>query len=86
MLVRPGTQVPVDGEVIKGESEVNESMLTGESKPVKKSVSSQVIGGTLNTSGALTIKVTKVGEDTALAGIMKLVEEAAVSTQPNTGR
>lgn len=83
VLVRPGTQVPVDGEVIKGESEVNESMLTGESKPVKKSVSSQVIGGTLNTSGALTIKVTKVGEDTALAGIMKLVEEAQ-SSKSNT--
>ena len=83
VLVRPGTQIPVDGEVIKGESEVNESMLTGESKPVKKSVGLNVIGGTLNTSGALTIKVTKVGDDTALAGIMKLVEEAQ-SSKSNT--
>ena len=83
VLVRPGTQIPVDGEVIKGESEVNESMLTGESKPVKKLVGLNVIGGTLNTSGALTIKVTKVGDDTALAGIMKLVEEAQ-SSKSNT--
>lgn len=76
VLVRPGSQVPIDGEVIKGESDVNESMLTGESKPVKKSVKSQVIAGTINGSGALTIKVTKVGDDTALAGIMRLVAEA----------
>lgn len=76
ILVRPGTQVPVDGEVIKGASEVNESMLTGESKPAKKTVGMGVIGGTINTSGSLTVQVTKVGNDTALAGIMKLVEEA----------
>lgn len=79
ILVRPGTQIPVDGKVIKGESEVNESMLTGESKAVKKSVGSGVIGGTINASGALTIEVTKVGGDTALAGIMKLVEQAQMS-------
>lgn len=76
VLVRPGGQVPVDGEVIKGESDVNESMLTGESQPVKKTVKAAVIGGTINGSGALTIKVTKVGGDTALAGIMKLVQDA----------
>lgn len=79
ILVRPGTQVPVDGTVIKGESEVNESMLTGESKSVKKAIGAEVIGGTINANGALTIEVTKVGNDTALAGIMKLVEDAQTS-------
>jgi Cu2+-exporting ATPase len=76
VLVRPGSTIPTDGVVIKGESKVNESMLTGESKPVNKLVKSLVIGGAINGSGALTIKVTKVGEDTALAGIMKLVADA----------
>lgn len=79
VLVRPGAQIPVDGQVIKGESSVNESMLTGESKPVKKTIGLDVIGGTINTSGALTIKVTKIGGDTALAGIMRLVEDAQAS-------
>lgn len=79
VLVRPGSQIPADGEVMKGESDVNESMLTGESKLVKKVVASQVIGGTINGSGSLTIQVTKVGSDTALAGIMKLVAEAQSS-------
>lgn len=79
VLVRPGARVPVDGEVIKGESDVNESMLTGESKPVKKVVKANVIGGTINGSGSLTVKVTKVGGDTALAGIMKLVADAQAS-------
>jgi Cu2+-exporting ATPase len=76
VLVRPGSTIPTDGVVIKGDSKVNESMLTGESKPVSKLVKSLVIGGAINGSGALTIKVTKVGEDTALAGIMKLVADA----------
>lgn len=76
ILIRPGAKVPADGEVVKGESDVNESMLTGESNPVKKITGATVIGGTLNGSGALTVKVTKVGGDTALAGIMKLVAEA----------
>ncbi|MFZ1250634.1 MAG: heavy metal translocating P-type ATPase [Candidatus Microsaccharimonas sp.] len=79
LLVRPGAGVPVDGVVVKGSSEVNESMLTGESKPVAKRPNSEVIGGTINASGALTIKATKVGNDTALAGIMKLVDEAQTS-------
>jgi P-type Cu2+ transporter len=79
LLVRPGSNVPLDGEVIKGESDVNESMLTGESKPVKKVIKSTVIGGTLNGSGSLTIRVTKTGDDTALAGIMKLVAQAQSS-------
>lgn len=76
VLVRPGGQVPVDGEVTKGESDVNESMLTGESKPVRKTAKTEVVAGTINGSGSLTIKVTKVGNDTALAGIMRLVSEA----------
>lgn len=76
VLVRPGGQVPVDGIVTKGTSDVNESMLTGESKPVKKMVRAAVIAGTINGSGALTVKVTKVGGETALAGIMRLVSEA----------
>ncbi len=79
VLVRPGARIPTDGEVTKGESNVNESMLTGESKPVKKNVKSEVIGGTINGSGSLTIKVAKVGGDTALAGIMKLVADAQAS-------
>jgi P-type Cu2+ transporter len=79
ILVRPGGQIPADGEVVKGESDVNESMLTGESKPVKKVAKAQVIGGTINGSGSLTIKITKTGDQTALAGIMKLVTEAQSS-------
>jgi Cu2+-exporting ATPase len=79
VLIRPGAQIPADGEVVQGESEVNESMLTGESKQVKKIVKAHVIGGTINGSGALTVRVTKVGGDTTLAGIMKLVAEAQSS-------
>jgi Cu2+-exporting ATPase len=76
VLVRPGTAIPIDGIVTDGESEVNEAMLTGESKPVKKMLNASVVGGSINGSGSLTIKVSKVGDDTALAGIMKLVAEA----------
>jgi Cu2+-exporting ATPase len=79
VLVRPGGQIPVDGEVRKGASDVNESMLTGESKPVKKIAGAQVVAGTINGSGSLTIETTKTGDDTALAGIMKLVSEAQQS-------
>lgn len=79
VLVRPGAHIPADGEVTRGESDVNESMLTGESKPVKKVVQSLVVAGTINGSGSLTMTVTKVGNDTALAGIMKLVAEAQSS-------
>lgn len=79
VLVRPGAQMPADGEVARGESDVNESMLTGESKAVKKIVKSPVVAGTINGSGALTVRVTKIGNDTALAGIMKLVAEAQSS-------
>jgi Cu2+-exporting ATPase len=79
VLVRPGAQIPADGQVVRGESDVNESMLTGESNPVKKIAKAQVIGGTINGSGSLTVKITKIGNDTALAGIMKLVAEAQSS-------
>lgn len=79
VLVRPGSTVPADGTVTKGKSDVNESMLTGESKPVDKTRESKVIGGSINGSGSLTIRVAKVGGDTALAGIMKLVAEAQSS-------
>lgn len=76
VLVRPGAKVPADGVVTEGQSDVNESMITGESKPVKKMAGIEVIAGTVNGSGILHIKVTKIGESTALAGIMRLVAEA----------
>lgn len=79
VLVRPGGAVPVDGEVSEGESTVDESLLTGESTPVSKSPHSAVIAGSVNGSGALTVRVTKTGGDTAIAGIMRLVAEAQSS-------
>ena len=79
VLIRPGSQIPVDGIVTKGESKVNESMLTGESKPVDKSKDDELVAGTVNGSGSLTLKVNRVGDDTALAGIMRLVEQAQSS-------
>jgi len=79
VLVRPGASVPVDGEVVEGESDVNEAMITGESLPVKKTVRSKVIGGTINGSGSLRVRVSATGEQTALAGIMRLVREAQQS-------
>ena len=79
VLVRPGESVPVDGEVTDGESDVNESLLTGESAAVAKTAGAHVIAGSVNGSGSLTVRVTKTGSDTALAGIMKLVAEAQSS-------
>ncbi|HEY1529640.1 MAG TPA: copper-translocating P-type ATPase [Galbitalea sp.] len=79
VLVRPGASVPVDGEVIEGDSDVNESLLTGESAAVSKTVGSGVVAGSINGSGALTVRVTRVGDDTALAGVMRLVAEAQAS-------
>jgi Cu2+-exporting ATPase len=79
ILVRPGASVPADGEVVEGESEVNESMITGESRPVSKAEGDRVIAGTVNGDGSLRVKVTAVGEETALAGIMRLVTEAQQS-------
>ncbi|WP_440992103.1 heavy metal translocating P-type ATPase [Haloarchaeobius baliensis] len=76
VLVRPGASVPADGEVVEGESSVDESMVTGESKPVGKAAGDEVVAGTVNQDGSLRVRVTKTGDETALAGIMRLVEEA----------
>ena len=80
ILVRPGAKIPADGEIVDGQSDVNEAMITGESKPVEKTKDSQVIAGTVNGTGSLKVKVTKIGESTALAGIMRLVAEAQNSS------
>jgi len=82
VLVKPGEKIPIDGIVIEGESSVNESMITGESKPVGKREGDKVIGGTINQDGALTIKVAKIGKDTAISQIMKLIQDAQ-SSKPN---
>ena len=79
VLVRPGASVPSDGEVVEGESSVDESMITGESRPVSKEPGADVVAGTVNQDGSLRIRVTKTGENTTLAGIMRLVEEAQQS-------
>jgi Cu2+-exporting ATPase len=79
VLVRPGARVPVDGEVVDGESELDESLLTGESAPVAATVGSNVVAGSVNGGGSLTVKVTKLGDDTALAGISRLVADAQAS-------
>ena len=79
VLVRPGASIPADSVVEEGESDVNESMITGESLPVKKVPGAKVIAGTINGSGSLRVQVSAVGEQTALAGIMRLVREAQQS-------
>lgn len=79
VLVRPGTSIPVDGVITEGTSAVNEAVITGESKPASKTVKDEVIAGTTNQDGSLTVRVTKNGENTALAGIMRLVAEAQAS-------
>ena len=82
LLIKPGEKIPVDGQIIKGETAIDESMLTGESMPVDKHVDDVVIGSTMNTNGVITIMATKVGKDTALSNIIKVVEEAQSSKAP----
>lgn len=82
LLVRPGEKIPVDGEVIEGNTSVDESMLTGESIPVEKNPGDKVIGASINKNGSIRFKATKVGSDTTLAQIIKLVEDAQGSKAP----
>ncbi|SMB91656.1 Cu+-exporting ATPase [Desulfonispora thiosulfatigenes DSM 11270] len=76
VVVKPGEKVPVDGEIIEGQTSIDESMLTGESIPIEKSVGAEVIGATINKSGSIKVKTTKTGKDTVLSNIIKMVEDA----------
>lgn len=82
VIVKPGERIPVDGEVIEGQSFVDESMITGEPVPVEKNIGSQVVGGTINQNGTLSFKAVAVGGDTMLAQIIRLVEQAQGSKMP----
>ncbi|HSD62005.1 MAG TPA: copper-translocating P-type ATPase, partial [Burkholderiales bacterium] len=82
VVVRPGEKIPVDGEVIEGASGVDESMITGESLPVEKNPGDEVIGATLNKTGSFRFRATKVGKDTALANIIRMVQDAQGSKAP----
>jgi Cu+-exporting ATPase len=82
VIVRPGDKVPLDGEILEGTSSVDESMVTGESIPVVKSVGDEVIGGTVNKEGALKVEVTKIGMNTTLQQIVQMVQEAQLSRAP----
>lgn len=79
ILIRPGEQIPIDGEITEGASSVNEAFLTGESRPVTKQMGDEVVGGAVNGEGALTVQVTRTGDKTTLSQIMRLVEEAQSS-------
>jgi Cu+-exporting ATPase len=82
MVIRPGEKIPTDGVIIEGETTIDESMATGESMPVLKNLNEEVIGGTINQMGSIKVKVIKVGEDTFLSQLIKLVEEAQGSKVP----
>ncbi|MGP4075513.1 heavy metal translocating P-type ATPase [Halobacillus sp. K22] len=82
LIVKPGEKIPVDGTIVKGTTSVDESMITGESLPVEKYKNEAVIGSTINKNGTIQMKAEKVGKDTALAGIVKIVEEAQGSKAP----
>jgi len=82
VIVRPGEKIPVDGEVLEGTSAVDESMITGESIPVEKHAGDEVIGATLNKTGSFRFRATKVGKDTALANIIRMVQDAQGSKAP----
>lgn len=82
IILKPGDKVPVDGEIIEGETAIDESLVTGESIPTSKKVGDQVIGGSINTAGSVKFKATKIGKDTALARIVAMVEEAQNSKAP----
>lgn len=82
IVVRPGEKIPTDGAVVDGHSSVDEKMITGESMPVEKGAGNEVIGATINKTGVITVRATKVGADTALAQIVKLVEEAQAAQAP----
>jgi Cu+-exporting ATPase len=82
MIVKPGEKVPTDGEIVEGESALDESMATGESMPVKKSAGDEVIGATINQRGMIKVKATKVGKDTFLSQVIKMVEEAQGTKVP----
>ena len=82
VIVKPGEKLPVDGEVVEGNTSIDESMLTGESIPVEKTIGSKVIGASINKTGFIKYKATKVGDDTALAQIIKLVEDAQGTKAP----
>ena len=82
IVIKPGTSIPVDGVVIEGSTSINQSSITGESIPVEKNVGDEVISGTINENGYIKMKATKVGAETTLSKIVKLVEEASVSKAP----